>query len=150
MIHIFRAVRHFPVFLVYYIPLDILKNYGGFKYVENSLIKSLFLPLSLTLFCLANANSLELFGTFFSFISERFLRKDAPLQLFYPKPHNNNHPCSLPRASQVAQVVKNPPANAGDARDMDLIPGSERYPGEGNGNPLQYPCLGNPMDRGVW
>jgi len=47
-------------------------------------------------------------------------------------------------------VVKNPPANAGDARDMGLILGSGRYPGEGNGNPLQYPCLGNPMDRGVW
>ena len=37
--------------------------------------------------------------------------------------------------------------NAGDA---SLIPGSERSPGEGNGNPLQYTCLGNPMDRGVW
>ena len=43
-------------------------------------------------------------------------------------------------------VVKNPPANAGDAGS---IPGSGRSPGEGNGNPLQYPCLGNPMDRGV-
>ena len=56
----------------------------------------------------------------------------------------------VPGTSQVALLVKNLPANAGDARDMDLIPGSERYPGEGNGNPLQYPCLGNPMDRGVW
>ena len=44
-------------------------------------------------------------------------------------------------------VVKNLPANTGDA---DLIPGSRRSPGEGNGNPLQYSCLGNPMDRGVW
>ena len=44
-------------------------------------------------------------------------------------------------------MVKNPPANAGD---MGLIPGSGRSPGEGNGNPLQYPCLGNPMDRGAW
>ena len=50
--------------------------------------------------------------------------------------------------SQFALVVKNPPANAGDIRDADSIPGSERSPGEGNGNPLQYPCLGNPMDRG--
>ena len=47
-------------------------------------------------------------------------------------------------------VVKNPPANAGDIRDMDLIPGSGRSPGEGNGNPLQYSCLGNPMDRVAW
>ena len=44
-------------------------------------------------------------------------------------------------------VVENPPANAGDARDMDSIPGSGRVPGEGNGNPLQYSCLENPMDR---
>ena len=44
-------------------------------------------------------------------------------------------------------VVKNPPANAGDA---GLIPGLGRSPGEGNGNPLQYCCLGNPMDRGAW
>ena len=45
-------------------------------------------------------------------------------------------------------VVKNPPANAGDARDKSSIPGSGRSPGEGNGNPLQYSCLGNPVDRG--
>ena len=45
--------------------------------------------------------------------------------------------------------VKNLPANAGDARDLCLIPGSRRSPGEGNGNPLQYSCLGNPMDRGA-
>ena len=44
-------------------------------------------------------------------------------------------------------VVKNPPANAGDA---GLIPGSGRSPGVGNGNPLQYSCLGNPMDRRAW
>ena len=47
-------------------------------------------------------------------------------------------------------MVKKSPANAGGARDLDLIPGSERSPGEGNGNPLQCSCLGNPMDRGVW
>ena len=45
-------------------------------------------------------------------------------------------------------MVKNLPANAGDVRDVDLIPGSERSPGEGNGNPLQYSYLGNPMNRG--
>ena len=44
-------------------------------------------------------------------------------------------------------VVKNPPANAGDA---DLIPELGRSPPEGNGNPLQYSCLGNPMERGAW
>ena len=53
-------------------------------------------------------------------------------------------------ASQVALVLKNPPANAGDARDVTSIPGLGRSPGIGNGNPLQYSCLGNPIDRGVW
>ena len=52
--------------------------------------------------------------------------------------------------SQVVLVVKNSPANAKDARDASSIPGSGRSPGEGNGNPLQYSCLGNPMDRGTW
>ena len=46
-------------------------------------------------------------------------------------------------------MVKNPPANAGDIRDADSIPGSGRSPGEGNGNPLQYSCLENSMDRGA-
>ena len=46
-----------------------------------------------------------------------------------------------------SSVVKNLLANAGDT---DSIPGPGRSPGEGNGNPLQYSCLGNPMDRGAW
>ena len=46
-------------------------------------------------------------------------------------------------------MVKNPPANAGDERDTDLIPESGRSPGEGNGNPLQYSCMENPMDGGA-
>ena len=50
----------------------------------------------------------------------------------------------------MALVVKNLPATAGNARDMGLIPGSGRSPGEGNGNPLQYSCLENPMDREAW
>ena len=50
----------------------------------------------------------------------------------------------------MALVVKNLPANAGDIRDMSLIPGPGRSPGVGNGNPLQYACLENPMDRGTW
>ena len=47
-------------------------------------------------------------------------------------------------------MVKNPPANAGDKRDVGSIPGLGRSPGEENGNPLQYSCLENPMDRGAW
>ena len=47
-------------------------------------------------------------------------------------------------------VVNNLPANAGAAGDVGLIPGSGRAPGGGNGNPLQYSCLGNLMERGAW
>ena len=50
----------------------------------------------------------------------------------------------------MAPVVKNPLANAGDIKDTDLIPGLEKSPGGGHGNPLQYSCLENPMDRGAW
>ena len=56
----------------------------------------------------------------------------------------------LVRAFQVALVVKNLPANAGDLRDEGSIPGLGRSPGEGHGNPIQYSCLENPMDRGAW
>ena len=52
-------------------------------------------------------------------------------------------------ASQGVLVVKNLPANAGDIRDVDLIPGLGRSSGEEHGNPLQYSCLENPMDRGA-
>ena len=55
--------------------------------------------------------------------------------------------CIMIRASQVLLVVKNLPA---DTEDMGSIPGSGRFPGRGNGNPLQYSCLENPMDRGAW
>ena len=47
-------------------------------------------------------------------------------------------------------VVKNRPVNSGDTRSVSSVPGSERSPAEGNGNPLQYFCLGNPIDRGSW
>ena len=52
--------------------------------------------------------------------------------------------------SQVALVVKNLPDNAGDIRDVGSIPGSGRALGRGHGNPLQYSCLENSMDRGAW
>ena len=54
------------------------------------------------------------------------------------------------RASQVVLVVKSLPGNVEDRRDMGLIPGSGRSPGEGHGNLLQYSCLENPVDRGAW
>ena len=47
-------------------------------------------------------------------------------------------------------MVKNPPTNTGNSRETGSIPGSGRSSGEGNGNLLQFSCLGNPMDRGAW
>ena len=58
--------------------------------------------------------------------------------------------CTCVWASQVVLVVKNLTANAGGMRDTGSIPGLGRYPGGGNGNSLQYSCLGNPMDRVDW
>ena len=54
------------------------------------------------------------------------------------------------QASLLAPVVRNPSASAEDTRDAGSIPGSERSPGEGNGNPLQYLRLENPVKRGAW
>ena len=51
------------------------------------------------------------------------------------------------QASQVALVVKNPPVNAGDVRDVGLTPGLERSPGGGNDNPFQHSCLENPLGQ---
>ena len=56
------------------------------------------------------------------------------------------HSSGIPSGS----VVKNPPADAEDTRNLGSIPGLGRSPGGGHGNPLQYSCLGNPMDRGAW
>ena len=50
----------------------------------------------------------------------------------------------------MALVLKTPPANAGDGRDLGSTPGLRRFPGGGHGNPLQYSCLKSPMDRGAW
>ena len=56
----------------------------------------------------------------------------------------------MERAFLVAQLIQNPPANTGDARDSGSVLGSGRSPGEGNDYPLQYSCLENSMDRGAW
>ena len=61
----------------------------------------------------------------------------------------NSMPLLSSRASQVALVVKHPTPNAGDMRDIGSTPGSGSSPGGGNGNPLQYSCLKNPLDRGA-
>ena len=54
------------------------------------------------------------------------------------------------RASLVDQPVENPPAIAGYARDTGSVPGLRQSPGGGHGNPLQYSCLENTLDRGAW
>ena len=59
-------------------------------------------------------------------------------------------PMGASRGFPGGSVVKNPPANLGDTGDVGSIPGSGRFPGEGNSNPLQYSCLENPMDRETW
>ena len=60
------------------------------------------------------------------------------------------HPVPSLMGFPGGSMVKNLPTNAGDAGDTSLIPESRRSPEEGNGKPLQYSCLGNPMDRGTW
>ena len=60
------------------------------------------------------------------------------------------HSESFHPSYQHGTVIKNLPANAGDTGEVGLIPGSGRSPEEGNGNPLQYSCLENPMDRRAW
>ena len=71
-------------------------------------------------------------------------RKWQPTPVFLPGEFHGQ------RSFPVALVVKNPSANASDLRDVSLILGSGRFPGGGHGNPLQYSCLENPMDRGAW
>ena len=70
------------------------------------------------------------------------------------KSHGSNHDFAtnscIVQASLVAHWVKNLPANAGDAEDLCLIPELGRSPGGENGNPLQYSCQGNPMDKEAW
>ena len=62
----------------------------------------------------------------------------------------NSLPLIICLSFSGGSVVKNPPANARDLGDLNLIPGSGRSPGGGNGNPLQYSCLENPVDTGAW
>ena len=64
--------------------------------------------------------------------------------------YNKHHNVVCSTASQVALVIKNSPANAGDLRDVGSIPELGRSPGGGHGSPLQYSCLEDPHDRGAW
>ena len=78
------------------------------------------------------------------------LKNDSLLSLIFIEIIPPNRVCSGTKIiAEQSLVVKNPPANAGDVRDMGSVPGL-RFPGGGNGNTLQYYCLENPMDRGAW
>ena len=74
------------------------------------------------------------------------------VSLSHPTNHMSLNSVALPFTTGFpgGTVVQNLPANAGDTRHMGSIPGSERSPGVGNGEPLQYSCLENPMNRGTW
>ena len=80
----------------------------------------------------------SIFDFLLVFLSEK-LRKMSPALIFYF--------CSQSKCFPGGAVVKNPPVNEGDTRDAGSIPESGKSPGERNGNPLQYSCLENPMDR---
>ena len=82
-------------------------------------------------------------------LAEKPESKKGVLDLQTMAQHRIAFYCTVDRASQVTLEVKNPPANAGDIRDVGSIPGSGRSPGGGHGSPLQYSCLENPMDRGA-
>ena len=84
--------------------------------------------------------------------SDTFLSTCGQAQalLLFPHLQNGDNIIYLMDASQMALVVKNPPTNAGDIRDVGSVLGFGISPGEGNGNPLHYSCLGNSMDRGAW
>ena len=64
--------------------------------------------------------------------------------------HVRNAPHQVPPWASGGSVVKNPSASAGDVGDTGSLPRLGSLPGKGNGNPLQYSLLGNPMDRGAW
>ena len=71
-------------------------------------------------------------------------------QFFYILSIQNRHQLTGNIGFPHGSVVKNPSANAGNTGGTGSIPEPGRFPGEGNGNPLQYSCLGNPMGRGAW
>ena len=119
-----------------------------------------------TLFILISSNLLLCALAMTEYIKEKFMDYYSPHKIFNPwylslrcpNSLGNVFPCNctlyihlhIKWASQVAVVVKNLPANAGDTTDRGSSPGLGRSPGEGDGNLFQYSCLGNPMDRRAW
>ena len=147
---------HFECFLQIFLEST---NYL-FRYLTCSLYVLLSTILFLSLFH-SFPNHLSLFSYlwfsspyFFKFVKCRHSMLDSQQNVAMKSADSRtnclNPDCSsTTKATQVVLVVKNPPASAGDIRDKSSIPGSERSPGAGHGNPLQYSCLENPMDRWV-
>ena len=79
-------------------------------------------------------------------MAERIFKILIPAVWGWEKCPNSLRTTHIPDGS----LIKNLPTNAGDAGDSSLIPGLGRSPGGGNGNPLQYSCLENPIERGAW
>ena len=91
----------------------------------------------------------------------KYRRDDIPTHIIYIRiyAYTDTHTCTYIcryiyintyMGFPAGSVVKNLPAKAGDTGDAGSVPGLGRSPGGGNGNPFQYSCLGNPMDRGAW
>ena len=101
-------------------------------------------------YSLGSCFSLERHRFILLFLYGRKIESGALQECLYPSRSAFSQRCRLVRTSQVAPVVKNPAANAGDAKDVGSIPGWGRSPGGGNDNPLQYSCRENSLDRGNW
>ena len=91
---------------------------------------------------------LKLFAHYSSQVSSR--KQLTPVKVGDKANLNKGTIRSMLRASQVTLLVKNQSANAGAVRDLGAIPGPGRFPGGEHGNPPQYSCLDNPVDRGAW
>ena len=130
----------------------------AYVFSENKFIKSMDNLGAPKVLC---ASSVLLFPSFtwghkiYHLLKEEENKKNTegnnPKELRQPRHTNTGYSKkSLTQASQVVLVVKNLPANAGDVRDVGLIPGWGRSPGRRHGHPLQYSCLENPVDRRAW
>ena len=111
--------------------------------------KSPTLTVLLSLFPLRSINICFMYFSF-SYIGCTYIYKCYVFLIDWPHLSLYSTLVFYYRASQVVLVIKNPPVNAGDARDLGSIPGLGRSPRGGHGNPLQYSCLESPMGRGAW
>ena len=120
---------------LFYIPTS---DAHGFQLLSTPLLMRLFFPFLFSFLLFSSSLSLSFFLSTVILITMKWYLIVIFIFIF------------LRSGFPGGSVVKNPPANAGDAGVMGLIPGSGRCPGVGNSNLLQYSCLENSLDRGVW